>query len=176
MKKVTSGNKFLKIGMRTRLIFLAILLGYLWFRLSDYSHIVLSHKHIEMEPSIKAGQSLYIFKRSDAAYQKGDIIFAKLSTESDFHLYRIFSVNQGDVEIKNGQLFLDGVPEEIANFHLPTDLNKNFPKLKKGEYFLIHDNQTTELVDSIVLGAIAHSDLEIKGKVFFYWPEDEESK
>jgi len=174
MEKTTSNNKIFKIGLKTRILFILAVLGYLCYSLSDYTRVVLTDQHVEMLPMIQPSQSLYLYNRPDGEYQSGDIVFAITAENKPVpHLYRVLAVDGANVKIKGGILWLDNKKLILNGFHLPSNLDKEYDILKKNEYFLIHDNQNTDLNDSIMSGAFNKNEIEILGKLFFYWPKDE---
>ena len=77
------------------------------------------------------------------------------------------------MKISEGVLWLNNKKVEIKGFYLPSDLDKKYEPLRKGEFFLIHDNQNTDLNDSIIRGVFNKNEIKISGKLFFYWPKDE---
>lgn len=77
---------------------------------------------------------------------------------------RIVAKDKGEISIKNGKLFVNGVHD--IKVQIPSQIQKSYPSLKKGEVFCVFDNQSTFFEDSIILGPIKQNDLEIVGKVF----------
>jgi len=155
-------------GLKTKLIALALILLFLLFKLQNYERIQLSADQIEMMPSIVPGQVVYLYKHPKLEnYLVGDIVYYRKKNESKFHFARLVALNKGTLEIKNKNLYLNQTIHAATKDAFPVSVQKIF-QLSHGQFFLVQDQQGASWMDSIALGPIDSSELEIRGKVFFF--------
>ena len=166
----------LVFGLKTRLIVLAAIACFLVFKLQSYHSIRLSMDQVEMMPTIVPGQNVYLYSHSDKQnYLPGDIIYFKMKDENRFHFAKIGAKNEGSVEIKDKNLWIDGELYQGTKDKLPIFLQKKY-QLKENEYFLVQNDPTVNWLDSISLGPIPMNKIEIKGKLFFFMKQDSEEQ
>lgn len=117
-----------------------------------------------MEPTLKVG-SRYVMSRPDS-YRVGDIIVFKepgQQARSGLFTKRIVAIGPANVELKSGQLYVDGKRNDppqgpAAPVKIP---NKSW-KLAAGQYFICGDNRV-QSYDSRDYGPIERS--QIKGRI-----------
>lgn len=173
MKTSPPTNKFFKIGLKGKIIFFIFIIIFLLYNLKDYSSINVPALNNEMEPRIKPGQKIYLYQRpSVTKYQTGDIIWAKHKRKMGFKLYRIIGAFGDKISVEAGVVFRNGSALSEQPLGLPKTLMVESRKIEEASYFLIYNNQLISETDSLVEGAYKADELEIKGKLFFYMPND----
>jgi hypothetical protein len=172
MKKKLTPEAGFRISHKVKFGFLILVAGYLIWSLQPYSQVRLSKDRIEMEPLISAGKSLYLYKRNSTKnYLRGDIIFFS-EGNGPTRLAWIAGVEGDSVHLKGNlvtghglELSLQGVPE----LH-----ERNYPPVPLEHVFLVHRDQSLSLRDSLTEGTYPLKNLNIRGKVFFHLPDEEE--
>ncbi len=144
------------------LIFLLIRVVIQNFRIEGYS----------MEPNLHQGQYLIVNK---AVYrwlhppQRGDIVVFEYprAPDRDF-IKRVIGLPGETVEIRNGSIYIDGVPLDEPYLSEPTHGNMAPRTLGPGEYFVLGDNRDNSS-DSRSWGPLPEKN--IIGKAWLsYWP------
>lgn len=144
------------------LIFLLIRVVIQNFRIEGYS----------MEPNLHQGQYLIVNK---AMYrwlhppQRGDIVVFEYprAPDRDF-IKRIIGLPGETVEIRNGSIYIDGVPLDEPYLREPTHGNMPPRTLKSDEFFVLGDNRDNSS-DSRSWGPLPREN--IIGKAWLsYWP------
>ena len=159
-----------KISPKAKLAFLFLLTVYIFYSLSNYDSIFLPASHDEMTPTIVPAQKLYLFTHSKPSdYKVNDILWARPPGEKHFQLLRVLARDTGKIEIREGHLWVNELKSELHQDAFPLSVTRKYPPLKKGELFLVHDNQNSSLPDSLTQGCFQSTSLEIKGKVFFFF-------
>ena len=161
--KVSTG-----IGLRARLVFIAsLMLCLLWF-FRSYSTIQVPEGCFEMSPLIQPGQSVYIYSRSHVLdYKKGDLIWCRYGGVDRWRWAWVLGRGGEVFSIAEGRLLENGEPLPQKIKGLPKSLNRSFPPVPSGHFFLVHGDQSVEVDDSLLFGALDPNVLEVKGKVFF---------
>lgn len=120
-----------------------------------------------MEPTLQDGE-LVFFCRIGSDYEDGDVVFARMPS-GEYYVKRIIATEGEVVELKDGILYVDGVPESGSYVQGSTGEQKGivtYPYVvEKGKYFLAGDNRE-ESMDSRSFGALPEN--SIKGKLLLY--------
>lgn len=119
-----------------------------------------------MLPTLQNGKIVF-FTRINGDYDRGDVVFAKMPSGS-FYVKRVLAVEGDVVDIRDGILYVNGVPEEGGYWQgstRPQEGVVEYP-LTVGEdmYFLIGDNREGS-IDSRTFGALPYA--SIRGKLLF---------
>jgi hypothetical protein len=130
--------------------------------------VQLGFDHLEMVPAIKPGQTVYLYCHDQTSlYQSGDVIYFRLQQDPEFHFARIVAKDQGHLELKNKNLFINGNLHKPTENAFPDNLEESH-QLKQGEFFIVQDKQSVSWMDSTTLGPLKEEQIVIKGKIFFY--------
>ena len=126
---------------------------------------------VSMEPNFQHGQRLLVVK---AAYwfgepQRGDVIIFPSQTHSDENLIkRVVGLPGETVEVKEGQVYIDGSPLEEPYIIEPMERDFDATQVPEGSYFVMGDNRNHSN-DSRSWGPLDGED--VIGKVWLcYWP------
>jgi len=117
-----------------------------------------------MEPTLQNGDVVF-FLRIGSDYQDGDVVFARMPS-GEYYVKRVIATEGEVVDLKDGVLYVDGVPEEgdyILGITEAQDGIVVYPyTVEEGKYFMVGDNREGSM-DSRSFGALLES--SIKGKL-----------
>lgn len=120
-----------------------------------------------MEPTLQNGEIVF-FSRIGSDYQDGDVVFARMPS-GEYYVKRIIASGGEVVDLKNGVLYVDGVPETGSYVLGKTEAQEGivtYPYIvEEGKYFVAGDNREGSM-DSRSFGALLES--SIKGKLLLY--------
>lgn len=120
-----------------------------------------------MYPTLDDGNAL-VYLRVGSHYQVGDIVSVRMAY-GEFYVKRVVAVGGDTVDIVDGQLYVNGQPEQGAwagAETLPQSEAMRFPmQIPAGRYFVLGDNRPVS-IDSRTFGAVSRS--QIQGKIFFH--------
>lgn len=112
-----------------------------------------------MSPIYNEGDYLVISKLT-MTFQRGDIVVMKIPNTNNFVLKRIVGLPNEHVEVKNQQVFVNGVG--LTDSYAKGEIYGGNPvKLGTNEYYMLGDNHTKS-ADSRTFGAVKA--IEIQGK------------
>ena len=123
-----------------------------------------------MEPEIMAGEQLlvdtWLYNSDDPV--TGDIVMHSFSGQDGFFLNRIIAVGGDTIEIRKGELFINGLPREedyVSRENVTKAESVSMPPMivPVNNYFVMGDNRDKSFGDSRFNGSIDSS--QIKGKV-----------
>jgi len=125
-----------------------------------------------MDPTLFEGErvlvSKLVYRFSPVEY--GDIIILKSPMRSADYVKRVIATEGETIEIKDGDLFIDGKQVDEPYVKSVDVSNYGPVKIPYDKVFVAGDNRPNSL-DSRIFGPISEDD--IIGKVFFiYWPMD----
>ena len=153
--------------LRTLKLFLAtFLVCYLLLRFVVGISWISGHS---MEPGIPNG-SMVFYLRLTRDYQVGDAVPIRMPSGM-FYIKRIVAMEGSEVDLKDGTLYVDGIPEQSTEALGRTDPQGDhvaYPcLLGEGEIFVLGDNRE-DSVDSRTYGPMVLT--QIEGKILFYIP------
>ena len=122
-----------------------------------------------MEPNLHDGEYVLIDKLSYALHlpERGDVIVFIRPNERDF-IKRIIGVPGDTVEIRAGQVMVNGKVLDEPYLNQPTRTDMPARLVEEGRYFVLGDNRNNSS-DSRSFGSIATQD--IVGRAWLvYWP------
>lgn len=126
-----------------------------------------------MEPSLYTGDRIIVNR---LAYRlgepkPGDVMVFKypLDTSIDY-VKRVVAVEGDTVEARNNVLYINGQPQEPADYLAPDTVYNDFGPIEvpDNNYFMMGDNRNISS-DSRVWGTV-ESSLIIGKAIFVYWP------
>ena len=131
---------------------------------------------VSMYPTVEAGDRLIMSRLAyigDKTPQRGDIIVfdapAEFDSKDDF-LKRVIGLPGEMVEIKDGQVFIDGVALEEDYISAPPNYIYGPVTVPEGHYFVLGDNRN-QSQDSHAWSFPFVPEEDIKGKALaLYWP------
>ena len=119
-----------------------------------------------MSPTLEDG-SMVVYTRLGNSYETGDIVSIKMPSGKYF-IKRIVAVAGDTVDLKDGQLYVNGAPETGDYVYGSTEPEEGFAgypyTLSEGQVFALGDNRE-ESTDSRSFGPMAVS--QIRGKILF---------
>ena len=119
-----------------------------------------------MYPTLRNNQTV-VFLRTKVHYEHGDIVALRMPS-GDRYVKRVVAVAGEEVDIHDGQLFVNGQPEEGAYVNGETEpeiSSVTYPvTLREGQYFVLGDNRAVS-VDSRSFGTVDKG--QILGKILF---------
>lgn len=120
-----------------------------------------------MEPTLHEGEVVF-FTRFNFSYERGDVVMARMPS-GEFYVKRIIAVEGDILELRDGQLYVNGEPEateEAVGLTQEEEGIVTYPyTVEAGKYFLVGDNREHS-TDSRSFGALPES--SIRGKLLFY--------
>lgn len=120
-----------------------------------------------MEPTLKDGQ-LVFFCRISQNYENGDVVLARMPS-GEYYVKRIIATEGEVVDLKDGILYVNGVPESGAYVQGRTEAQEGivtYPYIvEEGTCFVAGDNREASM-DSRSFGALPENSM--KGKLFVY--------
>lgn len=120
-----------------------------------------------MEPTLQNGDIVF-FCRIGSDYKDGDVVFARMPS-GDYYVKRIVATEGQVVDLKDGILYVDGVPESGEYILGITEAQSgivSYPyTVEQGKYFMVGDNREASM-DSRSFGALLES--SIKGKLLLF--------
>lgn len=120
-----------------------------------------------MCPTLKDGTAV-VYSRIANHLEAGDIISFKMAY-GEYYIKRVVALPGDTVDISDGKLYVNGVPESGAygvGETLPQESLFRYPyTVPEGKVFAVGDNRGVS-VDSRTFGPVALS--QIEGKVFFH--------
>lgn len=120
-----------------------------------------------MEPTLHEGEVVF-FTRFNSSYERGDVVMARMPS-GEFYVKRIIAVEGDILELRDGQLYVNGEPEateEAVGLTQEEEGIVTYPyTVEAGKYFLVGDNREHS-TDSRSFGALPES--SIRGKLLFY--------
>ena len=118
-----------------------------------------------MEPTLHHGEVVF-FSRINKSYEDGDIVFARMPS-GDYYVKRIIAKEGEVVDLVEGVLYVNGVPEEGSYMIGITEEQEgivSYPyTVEEGKYFMVGDNREGSM-DSRTFGALIEK--SIKGKLW----------
>ena len=122
---------------------------------------------ISMAPTLRDGQPVF-FTRVNLGYRLGDVVYARMPSGSNY-VKRVVALEGDVVELRDGTLYVNGVPEDNPHAHgltKPQDGIVVYPyTVGEDMVFLLGDNREGS-VDSRSFGALPLS--SIRGKLIGY--------
>ncbi|MFZ5916222.1 MAG: signal peptidase I [Chloroflexota bacterium] len=161
-----SGLKTLLIDILETLLLTVIIYAVLSTFIGRYK--VLS---ISMEPTLHEGQYLLISKQTHKVWplQRGDVIVFRFPRSPEkYYIKRLIGLPGEEVELKNGQLYVDGVLTLEPWLNGLQWRGSGTWQLGEEEYFVMGDNRNSSS-DSRAWGPVSRDQL-IGKAVFRYWP------
>lgn len=120
-----------------------------------------------MEPTLQNGEIVF-FSRIGSDYKDGDVVFARMPS-GEYYVKRVIATEGEVVDLKDGILYVNGVPEDGEYFLGKTEAQEGivtYPyTVEEGKYFMVGDNREGSM-DSRSFGALLES--SIKGKLLLY--------
>ncbi len=120
-----------------------------------------------MEPTLQNGDIVF-FSRIGSDYEDGDVVFARMPS-GEYYVKRVIATEGEVVDLKDGVLYVDGVPEDGNYFIGITEVQEgivSYPyTVEEGKYFMVGDNREASM-DSRSFGALLEN--SIKGKLLIY--------
>lgn len=120
-----------------------------------------------MHPTLKNGAAVIYF-RPTKNYRVGDIVSVKMAY-GEYYIKRVVAVGGDTVDIQNGELLINGVPENDDWAFGETECQDGIMEypftVPEGKYFVVGDNRPGS-IDSRTFGAIAAS--QTRGKILFH--------
>jgi signal peptidase I len=158
--------KILREVVITILVAVAVF-ALLRFTVQSYSVVMSS-----MEPNFQEGECIMVNKMSyrSSGPQRGDVIVFNPPFDSQFpFIKRVIGLPGETVEIKDGKVFIDGIPlEEDEYIMAPPDEPMPATEVPENEYFVLGDNRNNSN-DSRNNWTVPRDN--IIGKAWFtYWP------
>ena len=133
-------------------------------------HVFIGVSRVEgnsMEPTLQNGD-LVFFSRIGSDFKDGDVVFARMPS-GEYYVKRVIATEGEVVDLKDGILYVDGVPEEGDYILGMTEAQNGivtYPyTVEKGKYFMVGDNREASM-DSRSFGALLEN--SIKGKLLLY--------
>ncbi len=121
---------------------------------------------VSMQTTLMKGETVF-YSRITGEPEYGDIVFVRIPS-GEYYVKRVIAKSGDSVNLTDGVLSVNGVPEEGAYMNgvtKPEDLVVSYPyTVPDGCLFLLGDNRE-ESIDSRSFGAISQK--EVKGKIFF---------
>ena len=118
-----------------------------------------------MSPTYNSGDYLFINKLSKS-FNRGDVVIVRLQQQNIFVIKRIIGLPTEKVEIKNGEVIINGQVLSETYYNGST-LGDTSVTLSQDQFFVLGDNRN-ESYDSRNFGPVSLSG--ITGKVFFEVP------
>lgn len=120
-----------------------------------------------MYPTVEDGRAAVYFRRS-RDYSRGDIVSVRMPS-GEYLIKRVVAVGGDTVDIRDGALYINGVPETASYVNgetHPRTGTVQYPlTLSPGQYFVLGDNRDVS-VDSRTFGPVVLS--QTKGKILFF--------
>lgn len=128
---------------------------------------------VSMEPTLYSGQKILInrFLYTLSPPERGDIIVFKPGGNQNSHYYvkRVVAVPGERVQILEGRLYVDGIPEEDGSYDKMEEagIAEHEILLGSNEYFVLGDNRnSSEDSRSASIGSVSREN--IYGKAWFH--------
>lgn len=118
-----------------------------------------------MYPTLK-NKSIVVYTRINDGYEIGDIVSLKMAY-GEYYIKRVVALPGDVVDIQNGQLIVNGIPEEgiaCGETHHQESLMSYPYTVPEGRMFVLGDNREAS-IDSRTFGPVADS--QIRGKIVF---------
>ena len=110
-----------------------------------------------MEPTLKPGTTVWARERD--VYGRGDIVvFRDPKNSSRILLKRIVGLSDETLEIKQGQVFINGGPLDEPYVPEPADYTLERVTIPADEYYVLGDNRNNS-ADSRGLGTVPRSSI-----------------
>ena len=113
-----------------------------------------------MAPSL-LDQDLVLYTRIGNRYKRGSLVSVALPS-GEYYVKRVIAVAGDEVDIRDGIVYVNGVPEEGDYFKgptLPEEGAFTYPlRVEEGSVFVLGDNRA-DSIDSRFLGPVAESQL-----------------
>lgn len=119
---------------------------------------------ISMEPTMMEGDSFSIEPIEQNELRRGDIVlYSNMRDEDELHVKRIIALPGETIEIKDGQIFIDGelLTEAFETVPLHKERTLELETIEVNRYFVMGDNRPNSF-DSRIHGAIKFE--QIKGR------------
>ena len=120
---------------------------------------------LSMFPTLKNEQTV-VYNRLAKNYERGDIVSVRMPN-GQYYIKRVIAVGGDEVDLQNGTLFLNGVPEQGAYVNgatEPQERTVSYPlTVPEGQVFVLGDNREISL-DSRTFGPAALS--QVRGRIF----------
>ena len=117
-----------------------------------------------MAPTLRDGQPVF-FTRVNLRYRLGDVVYARMPSGSNY-VKRIVALEGDVVDLRDGTLYINGVPEDNPNAHGTTQPQEGIVEypytVGEDMVFLVGDNREGS-VDSRSFGALPTG--SIRGKL-----------
>ena len=120
-----------------------------------------------MAPTLRDGQPVF-FTRVNLRYSRGDVVYARMPSGENY-VKRIVALEGDVVELRDGTLYINGVPVDNPHAHGTTQPQEGIVEyactVGEDMAFLVGDNREGS-VDSRTFGALPFS--SIRGKLIGY--------
>lgn len=120
-----------------------------------------------MAPTLRDGQPVF-FTRVNLRYSRGDVVYARMPSGENY-VKRVVALEGDVVELRDGTLYINGVPEDNPNAYGATQPQEGIVEypytVGEDMAFLVGDNREGS-VDSRTFGALPLS--SIRGKLIGY--------
>ena len=117
-----------------------------------------------MAPTLRDGQPVF-FTRVNLRYSRGDVVYARMPSGENY-VKRIVALEGDVVDLRDGTLYINGVPEDNPHAHGTTQPQEGIVEypytVGEDMAFLVGDNREGS-VDSRTFGALLLS--SIRGKL-----------
>ena len=117
-----------------------------------------------MAPTLRDGQPVF-FTRVNLRYSRGDVVYARMPSGENY-VKRVVALEGDVVELRDGTLYINGVPEDAPHAHGATQPQEGIVEypytVGEDMAFLVGDNREGS-VDSRTFGALPFS--SIRGKL-----------
>lgn len=119
-----------------------------------------------MYPTLRDGQFV-VYSRIIPTLEQGDVVSVKMPS-GEYYVKRVIAVEGDVVDLKDGQLYVNGQAETGAYVNGRTEQQEGvvaYPyTVEKDKLFVVGDNRTTS-IDSRAFGAVMVQ--RVQGKLFF---------
>lgn len=164
-KRVLKKYDGLKYGWLkdTKKFLVLVLIVFLVFRLIIGISFV---KGDSMEPTLHSGE-LVLYTRLYSNYKRGDVVSVRIPS-GEYYVKRVIGIPGDTIEIKDGQVYLNGKLQEEAYIQGETFEQEGVVRypltVQEGQIFVMGDNREISM-DSRSFGVVGGR--QIKGKLLF---------